>query len=61
MTLSAGTPAEGNRVPLCGISGTFGELLAYWVVVDLTPDFNSYGQRNGDDGWTSQPRLLESG
>jgi len=40
---------------------TFGELLAYWVVVDLTPDFNSYGQRNGDDGWTSQPRLLESG
>jgi hypothetical protein len=41
---------------------TFGELLAYRIVVDLTPDFNSYGQRNGDDGFdVATARLLEAG
>jgi hypothetical protein len=41
---------------------TSGELLSYRIVVDLTPDLNSYGQRNGDDRLdVATARLLEAG
>ena len=41
---------------------TSGELLTYRIVVGLTPDFNSYGQRNGDDRLdVATTRLLEAG